>query len=591
MNFFCTALCFIGITFVSGLQIEILSGSIVPQLPALVYHGEGDCEWELVIKASGTKLMVTGSNGQRLPLENGLLGDLQATCVVNDTVLLNATISTTDTIPAPENVTLDTDGRLLQWKHIFQPSDLPPHFELVHGYNIAYLVHIYDRNDVGTGMSVDIPVGQNYLDLDDEAVVLNGCEEQEFVVQAVIGSRVSENSSSVSGNFSVVPIFIRLSAQLEVAVVENIIAIRLRVSFELVQEPCPGMNLSVFTVSLQGLGIFEFDVTSTHIENGRANFTLPQNISLSDICTMRGDIFGANDAGNSTTADIQLPSECGPSPSSRPTVTGPGIPSPTPPHTTLPPTISSPSPTGVPTILPAVLVPLVVVILLTIITSVFVIIIRRRNKDEPENDPENHVHTEDEEDQENRIVPVEVKTRRENYSDVIPCEKSDVKKRELNIPKTSYEMVDHLKTEEVRKQREAERAANPKSGPTPGEISIDPKDVGLSLDLHLELLLMVLAPVQAMWYSLGLSLRLSENFLDETDTNIETDGECLSDILKNWLQYHEPSMEGLNHALSEINQPPVAFDANRKEFVVMSKDDCVGEMEEDIPPPIPEKNL
>jgi hypothetical protein len=211
--------------------------------------------------------------------------------------------------------------------------------------------------------------------------------------------------------------------------------------------------------------------------------------------------------------------------------------------------------------------------------------------DEPENDPQNHVHREDEEDQENRIVPVEVKTRRENYSDVIPCEKSDVKKRELKIPKTSYEMVDHIKTEEVRKQREAERAANPKSGPTPGEISIDPKDVGLSLDLHLELLLMVLAPVQAMWYSLGLSLKLSENFLDETETNIETDGECLSDILKNWLQYHEPSMEGLNRALSEINQPPVAFDANRKEFVVMSKDDCVGEMEEDIPPPIPEKNL
>ena len=115
----------------------------------------------------------------------------------------NCSAATTDTIPAPENVTLDTDGRLLLWNHIFQPSDLPPDFELVHGYNIAYLVHIYGRNDVGTGMSVDIPVGQNYLDLDDEAVVLNDCEEQEFVVQAVIGSRVSENSSSVSGNFSV----------------------------------------------------------------------------------------------------------------------------------------------------------------------------------------------------------------------------------------------------------------------------------------------------------------------------------------------------------------------------------------------------
>ena len=79
-------------------------------------------------------------------------------------------------------------------------------------------------------------------------------------------------------------------------------------SFELVRELCPGMNLSVFTVSLQGLGIFVFTVTSTQIENGSANFNLPQNISLTDICTMRGVIFGGNDAGNSTTADIQPPS-------------------------------------------------------------------------------------------------------------------------------------------------------------------------------------------------------------------------------------------------------------------------------------------
>ena len=80
-------------------------------------------------------------------------------------------------------------------------------------------------------------------------------------------------------------------------------------SFELVQEPCRGMNLLVFTVSLQGLGIFVFAVTSTQIENGSANFNLPPNIiSLTDICTMRGVIFGGNDAGNSTTADIRLPS-------------------------------------------------------------------------------------------------------------------------------------------------------------------------------------------------------------------------------------------------------------------------------------------
>ena len=68
------------------------------------------------------------------------------------------------------------------------------------------------------------------------------------------------------------------------------------------------MNLSVFTVTFQGLNNFEFDVTSTHIENGRANFNLPLNMSLMGICNLRGELSGGNNAGNSTTADIQLPS-------------------------------------------------------------------------------------------------------------------------------------------------------------------------------------------------------------------------------------------------------------------------------------------
>ena len=59
-----------------------------------MYHGEGDCEWNLVIKATGTPL-VTGSDGQRLPLENNINIDLQATCAVNGAVLLSAIISTT----------------------------------------------------------------------------------------------------------------------------------------------------------------------------------------------------------------------------------------------------------------------------------------------------------------------------------------------------------------------------------------------------------------------------------------------------------------------------------------------------------------
>ena len=77
---------------VSGLQIKILSGSIAPQPPALVYHGEGDCEWELLI--IGTSFDIE-SVGQRLSLQNSVPNDLQVTCNVSGTILINATISTT----------------------------------------------------------------------------------------------------------------------------------------------------------------------------------------------------------------------------------------------------------------------------------------------------------------------------------------------------------------------------------------------------------------------------------------------------------------------------------------------------------------
>ena len=148
-------------------------------------------------------------------------------------------------VPAPENVTLDTDNKILQWNHIFQPSDLPPDFELVHNYNITYLVRVSDKDTV---TSVSVPGNRSYLNLDDEPVVLNGCEEQEFVVQAVINNEFySENGSVVSGNFSVgkysqfsvhlphsfsyysvAPAFASFSA---VAVVGNVFAIRVRVFY------------------------------------------------------------------------------------------------------------------------------------------------------------------------------------------------------------------------------------------------------------------------------------------------------------------------------------------------------------------------
>ena len=74
----------------------------------------------------------------------------------------------------------------------------------------------------------------------------------------------------------------------------------------------------------------------------------------------------------------------------------------------------------------------------------------------------------------------------------------------------------------------------------------------------------MLAPVKAKWYALSTHMNLSENFLDETETNIETDEECLSDIMKNWLGYHDPSMEVLNYALSQIDERPIVFDRTLK---------------------------
>ena len=49
-------------------------------------------------------------------------------------------------------------------------------------------------------------------------------------------------------------------------------------------------------------------MTSENIGNGSARFTLPLNATEVDVCSVRGVVFGGNDAGNSTTEDIQLPS-------------------------------------------------------------------------------------------------------------------------------------------------------------------------------------------------------------------------------------------------------------------------------------------
>ena len=108
-----------------------------------------------------------------------------------------------DTLPAPENVTLDTASKTLRWDHTLQPPHLPADFELVNSINITYLVHVYGKDSVNAVTSVNVPVDRLYLNLDDDSKETNSCDEQIFVVQAVVNNDLrSVNSSAVSGTIS-----------------------------------------------------------------------------------------------------------------------------------------------------------------------------------------------------------------------------------------------------------------------------------------------------------------------------------------------------------------------------------------------------
>ncbi|CAI8024284.1 hypothetical protein GBAR_LOCUS14113 [Geodia barretti] len=102
---------------------------------------------------------------------------------------------------------------------------------------------------------------------------------------------------------------------------------------------------------------------------------------------------------------------------------------------------------------------------------------------------------------------------------------------------------------------------------TYSDISIDPAVAGLSLESHYDLLLAVLMPLKTRCFELGMNLDLSENFPDETETNMDSVEECLGEMLQNWLLYHDPTMETLNNALSRMNLSPITFNTTSSEFV------------------------
>ena len=86
-------------------------------------------------------------------------------CVAEETVRLNAVIhrhgedgikvannslvcftTDTDTLPSPQNITLDSETEILSWSHVFHP-DLPLDFNITHECNISYLVTVLHREN------------------------------------------------------------------------------------------------------------------------------------------------------------------------------------------------------------------------------------------------------------------------------------------------------------------------------------------------------------------------------------------------------------------------------------------------------------
>ena len=64
----------------------------------------------------------------------------------------------------------------------------------------------------------------------------------------------------------------------------------------------------------------------------------------------------------------------------------------------------------------------------------------------------------------------------------------------------------------------------------------------------------MLRPVAKKWKEIGEALGLSEDILDEVDTNNETDDYCMENAIDLWVKYHGPSWEKLATVLRGVGE-------------------------------------
>ena len=100
-------------------------------------------------------------------------------------------------IPPPTDVSITTE--ILEWGHVFQPSDLPTDFVLIPEVTISYIVYV---TDTSSAIMISLPTHNNSLDISD--IMINSCTRQDIAVQTLINNQLhSPNSSSIYiSNFS-----------------------------------------------------------------------------------------------------------------------------------------------------------------------------------------------------------------------------------------------------------------------------------------------------------------------------------------------------------------------------------------------------
>ena len=121
----------------------------------------------------------------------------KTTPVVSDSTVFTAMIDSTentmslgiDEIPSPTSISLNNS--ILEWCHIFQPSDLPSEFELDHGFTISYLVNVTDRDSSGERVE-SLASNETSLNV---SQYLDHCSRQEFTVQALVNGTLSQSRS------------------------------------------------------------------------------------------------------------------------------------------------------------------------------------------------------------------------------------------------------------------------------------------------------------------------------------------------------------------------------------------------------------